>query len=260
MTKKNENEENSFRNYLHEENKLRRNILLNKKFQTLIQENENKKKNNEIKILKLPKLISKSIEKITPFKHNNKIIKIRKKILEKTIENKNNLILTEINYKKMKRKNNSIIPKNNLNKNNNIFSSNEYYLKKNIHQNKQFGISELLIDDINYLHYEGNKKEKKLIKTPNLNDLFLNKIVSKKNLKSLKGNKSERNYNSIKNNKKMLHCFMEFQTKNNVTDIKNTTINLKDIGNKINNIFEVIRNDTDYRFHQLLKSDRIEFD
>ena len=52
MTKKNENEENSFRNYLHEENKLRRNILLNKKFQTLIQENENKKKNNEIKILK----------------------------------------------------------------------------------------------------------------------------------------------------------------------------------------------------------------
>ena len=58
----------------------------------------------------------------------------------------------------------------------------------------------------------------------------------------------------------MLHCFMEFQTKNNVTDIKNTTINLKDIGNKINNIFEVIRNDTDYRFHQLLNSDRIEFD
>ena len=44
MTKKNENEENSFTNYLHEENELKRNILLNKKFQKLIQENENKKK------------------------------------------------------------------------------------------------------------------------------------------------------------------------------------------------------------------------
>ena len=170
------------------------------------------------------------------------------------------MILTEINYKKIKRKNNSIISKNNLNKNNNnIFSLNEQYLKK-IYSNRQFGISELLINDINYLNSEGNEIEKKLIKSPNLNDLFLNKIIDKKNIKRLKGNKSERNYNSIKNNKKMLHCFMEFQTKNNVNDIKNTSINLNNIGNKINNIFEVIRNDTDYRFHQLLNSDKIEFD
>ena len=261
MDKNDETEENPFRKKIYEENILRRNILLNKKFQTLIKDNENKKNIFEIKTLKLPKLISKSIEKTPRFNHNNKIIKIRRKILDNKIENNNNnLILTEINYKKIKRKNNSIISKNNLNKNNNnIFSLNEQYLKK-IYSNRQFGISELLINDINYLNSEGNEIEKKLIKSPNLNDLFLNKIIDKKNLKRLKGNKSERNYNSIKNNKKMLHCFMDFQTKNNVNDIKNTSTNLNNIGNKINNIFEVIRNDTDYRFHQLLNSDKIEFD
>ena len=263
MINENVIEENN-RKYLYEKNNLRRNILLNNKLQTmnnLLKINKNKKKKIEIKSLKLPKLISNSIEKTPRFNHNKRIIKIRRKIFDNEIENNNNnnnFIFTEINYKKIKRKNNSIILKNNLNKNNN-FPLNEYYLKK-IHSNKQFGVSELLINDINDVNNKDNEIKKKIITTPNLNNLFLNKNVVKKNLKSLKENKLERKYNSVKNNKKMLHCFMEFQTNNNVNDMKNTTIHLNDIGSKINNIFEEIRNDTDYRFHQLLNSDKIEFD
>ena len=57
----------------------------------------------------------------------------------------------------------------------------------------------------------------------------------------------------------MSNCYLDYQKKNLRKDFKNSTRKLDKIGNQIHNIFDVMREETDTQFQELLKKDSIEF-
>ena len=114
------------------------------------------------------------------------------------------------------------------------------------------------MDEIPHLGSHGSISERKIVNSPNLNELFLNKIPRKKP-KNLKKIREERIKVPNENTKKMLHCFMDYQMENNLTDINQSEERLQCIEGRINNIFENIRQDTEKRYQELFNSDKIEF-
>lgn len=251
------------------ENILKRNILINKRIETNHTSTSTKdiiktiypSKQLKIKILNLPTIYSKSIETSPRYNHNRKVIKIKKIIFENDFKKNNSqdkLILTSL---KQKLKNGKTVF--NINKKHNILtqqlSERNYNLfKNNTLKNQQFGVSELLINDIKDLENETKSLYKRnIILSPNLNDLFLNKLNHKKKPKKIK-ELNNINY-SMKNIRDMTNCYLDFQNKNNISNFKLANHKLNNVEKKINNIFNVIRNEVDFGFKELLNDDKIEF-
>ena len=57
----------------------------------------------------------------------------------------------------------------------------------------------------------------------------------------------------------MSNCYLNYQKNNIISEFKNSSRKLERIGNKIHNIFDVMREETDTQFQELLKKDSIEF-
>ena len=63
----------------------------------------------------------------------------------------------------------------------------------------------------------------------------------------------------MKNIRDMTNCYLDFQNKNNISNFKIANHKLNNVEKKINNIFNVIRNEVDFGFKELLNDDKIEF-
>ena len=251
----------------HHQQILKRNILFPNKYNTPLKSQITQPKvikKIDVKLIHLPNINQKSRD-ITPFfNHNNKIIRIKRKLFEEENINNNHsngeLMLTGINHKG--NQNNYV--KRFRNKNSFI----ERQITKHLdsiedksgrkYKNRQFGLSELFMDEIHHLGSHGNISERKIVKSPYLNELFLNKIPRKKP-KNLKKIRDEGFKVPNENTKKMLHCFMDYQMENNLTDRNHSEGRLQCIEGRINNIFENIREDTEKRYQELFNSDKIEF-
>lgn len=250
-------------------NLFKRNVLLNKRIETINSSTSTKdimktiypSKKLEIKILNLPKINSKSIETSPRYNHNRKIIKIKKRLFEKDFKNnsKDKFILTEINNNfKIKKKEHVLNKKNNI-LTQQISEKKFNQINNDIFKNQQFEVSDLLMNEIQDLEKETKSIfKRKIIHSPNLNDLFLKKGFEKKKTKKIK-QLDKINY-SMKNIRDKTNCYLDFQTKKNLTSIRLETNKLNKIEKKITNVFDLIRNDADYRFHELLTSDKIQFD
>ena len=80
-----------------------------------------------------------------------------------------------------------------------------------------------------------------------------------KNIEKIETQREKRLTHSLQYLKKMSNCYIDYQKKNLRKDFKNSTRKLDKIGNQIHNIFDVMREETDTQFQELLKKDGIEF-
>ena len=56
----------------------------------------------------------------------------------------------------------------------------------------------------------------------------------------------------------MLHCYIDYQRKNLFEDFKKSEKKLEQIDNKIHNMFNVMREESEIKFQELLNKDEID--
>ena len=191
----------------------------------------------KIKTIKLPQILTHS----TNINHNKRIIKLKKKLLN---NNQNDFLLTGIDTKKYEKDD---------------IKNNEFLSNQNIDNNKLYEVSELLIaDNENNNEYINLKQKLILNNTPNVNNSILKKMIIRKKPKNIEKIKSHNYIHSSKYLDKMLHCYIDYQRKNLFEDFKKSEKKLEQIDNKIHNMFNVMREESEIKFQELLNKDEID--
>ena len=135
---------------------------------------------------------------------------------------------------------------------------------------KTIKLPQILTHSTNINHNKRIIKLKKKLLNNNQNDFLLTGIDTKKYEKDdIKNNEFLLNQN-IDNNKlyevselikyldKMLHCYIDYQRKNLFEDFKKSEKKLEQIDNKIHNMFNVMREESEIKFQELLNKDEID--
>lgn len=218
--------------------------------------------------IKLPKILSQS----TIPKQNKKIIQLKKRILKRNNSN-DFILLTGLNEKGTSTEdylnydnnidynyynyyknyvNNYINYKNNAIMNRNKNNEDIYRISKK-DDFKVYSVSDLLLNPNEIKKRKSTSKSKYKIKdyTPNYNDLyFLNKMVIRKKPKNIEKAELKRYNHSLDYLKKMAHCYLDYQNKNNYIEISKSKRNLKNIENQIHGNFDIMRDKVEYNLNQ----------
>ena len=228
-------------------NKIKRNKLNSIGIQNGQTENNSNEINNKntlskfakikIKTIKLPEILTHS----TNINHNKRVIKLKKKFLNK---HPDEFLLTGVDTRKYEKDNDK---------------KDEFLLNENIDNNKLYEVSDLLIKDNESNNEIINLKQKlKLNNNSNVNNSILNKMSVRKKPKNIDKIERHKNIHTSKYLNKMLHCYIDFQRKNLFEDFKKSENKLVQIEDKIHNIFNVMREKSELRFYELLQKDEIE--
>jgi hypothetical protein len=198
--------------------------------------------NIKIKQIRLPKILTQS----TDVNYNKKIIKLKKNLLKKEEEDTNEkFLITGLENKAIET---------------NESPHNDNHLKKR--NSNLFEVAELLLNPNEIKKNEKTKSKKKLNISLKERDDFFNKMSIRKkpkNIEKIESQREKKLTHSLQYLKKMSNCYLNYQKNNIISDFKNSSRKLERIGNKIHNIFDVMREETDTQFQELLKKDSIEF-
>jgi hypothetical protein len=200
--------------------------------------------NIKIKQIRLPKILTQS----TDVNYNKKIIKLKKNLLKKEEdESTDKFLITGLENKAIDTYELTQNDNNNKNK------------KK---RNSLFEVAELLLNSNEIKKNEKSKAKKKLNISLKERDEYFSKMSIRKkpkNIEKIESQREKKLTHSLQYLKKMSNCYLNYQKKNIISDFKDSTRKLDRIGNKIHNIFDIMREDTDTQFQELLKKDSIEF-
>ena len=223
---------------------------VNKGLQTNSDDSKKEIKNNtlsslaniKIKQIRLPKILTQS----TDVNYNKKIIRLKKNFLKKEEEeSKDKFLITGLENKGI---------------DTNEFKENDNKIKRK--DSTLFEVAELLLNANEIKKKDKSKSKQKLnISLKEENDFFNRMSIRKKpkNIEKIETQREKRLTHSLQYLKKMSNCYLDYQKKNLRKDFKNSSRKLDKIGNQIHNIFDVMREETDTQFQELLKKDGIEF-
>ena len=223
---------------------------VNKGLQTNSDDSKKEIKNNtlsslaniKIKQIRLPKILTQS----TDVNYNKKIIKLKKNLLKKEEEDTNEkFLITGLENKGI---------------DTNEFKENDNKIKRK--DSTLFEVAELLLNSNEIKKNEKSKAKKKLNISLKERDEYFSKMSIRKkpkNIEKIETQREKRLTHSLQYLKKMSNCYLNYQKNNIISDFKNSSRKLERIGNKIHNIFDVMREETDTQFQELLKKDGIEF-